>query len=65
MNERLKQIMLERGLHKHISEDCQHRIEMIYEIVVRECIEICERGTSTQTTSAGAASLIRQHFQIK
>ena len=35
------------------------------ELLVRKCIEICEKGTETQTTSAGAASLIRQHFKIK
>ena len=35
------------------------------ELVARECIRICEEGEKTQTTSSGAASLIRQHFNIK
>lgn len=35
------------------------------ELVTRECIRICEEGEKTQATSSGAASLIRQHFNIK
>lgn len=33
--------MLEHGLHKHISEDCQHRMEMLAELVAEECAQIC------------------------
>jgi hypothetical protein len=40
MNERLKQIMLEHGLHKHISEDCQHRMEMLYKLIIQECCQM-------------------------
>lgn len=35
------------------------------ELIIRQCIEICEQGNNTQTTSAGAALLIKQHFGIK
>lgn len=41
MKERIKQIMLDHGLHKHISEDCQHRMEMLAELVAEECAQIC------------------------
>lgn len=41
MNERIKQIMLDHGLHKHISEDCQHRMEILAELVAEECAQIC------------------------
>lgn len=34
------------------------------ELILQECLLICEQGNSTQTTSAGAASLIKQHFSI-
>lgn len=37
MNERLKQLMLAHGVHKNISEECQHRLEFMYEATVREC----------------------------
>jgi len=40
-------------------------IEQVIEKVARECIRICEEGKSTQMTSTGAASLIKQHFQIR
>lgn len=35
------------------------------QMIISECLEICERGTDTQTTSAGAAQLIKLHFGIK
>jgi len=34
-------------------------------LIVKECVDICESGTSTQTTSSGAAQMIRQHFGIE
>ena len=38
--------------------------EKFAELIVRECIAICESGTPTQTTSGGAAELIKQHFGV-
>jgi hypothetical protein len=38
MNERIKELMLSKGLHKNISEDCQHRIEMLAELIVQEYV---------------------------
>lgn len=35
------------------------------QLVATECIAICESGTSTQMTSAGAGFRIKQHFEIK
>ena len=40
-------------------------VDETIEKVARECIRICEEGEKTQTTSSGAASLIKQHFNIK
>jgi len=34
------------------------------ELIVQECVQVCEQGTATQTTSSGAASMIKQHFEI-
>ena len=39
--------------------------EKFAELVVKECVQICEQGTATQTTSSGAASMIKQHFGVK
>jgi hypothetical protein len=41
MNERLKQLMLKSGTHKYITEECQNRIEKIFELVVQDCIDCC------------------------
>ena len=69
MNERLKQIMLEHGLHKHISEDCQHRMEMLYELIVRECAEVCmkeiDTGFMMAPKSPWMAKQIREHFGVE
>ena len=41
MNEKVAEIMRNHGLHKHISEDCQHRMEMLVELIIQECIDCC------------------------
>jgi hypothetical protein len=38
MNERIAELMRSKGLHKNISEDCQHRMEMLAELIVQECM---------------------------
>ena len=40
MNERIKELMLSKGLHKYISADCQHRMEVLAELIVRECANV-------------------------
>ena len=40
MNERIKELMISRGLHKYIPEDCQHRMEMLAKIIINECIQV-------------------------
>ena len=39
--------------------------EKFAELIVKECVQICEQGTATQTTSSGAASMIKQHFGVE
>lgn len=41
MNERIAELMRNHGLHKYISEDCQHRMEMLAELIVEECVACC------------------------
>lgn len=45
--------------------DYDEELQKFGELVVRRCIDICEKGSETQTTSAGAALLIKQHFNLK
>ena len=47
------------------SEEFNHMFVQKYsEMLLKECLDICEKGAETQTTSQGAAILIRQHFNI-
>lgn len=41
------------------------QLNRLVELVAKECIAICEQGSETQTTSGGAALLIKQRFDIK
>jgi len=41
MNEQVADLMRRHGLHKNISEDCQHRMEMLAELIVQECAACC------------------------
>jgi len=65
MNQRIRELALQADLMRYPSDGINIRIEKFAEMIVRECMEICESGTATQTTSAGAAQQIRQHFGVK
>lgn len=39
-------------------------LQLFGELIVRRCIEICEKGVVTQTTSSGVSLLIKQHFGL-
>jgi hypothetical protein len=60
MNQKLKEIMLAHGLHKNISEDCQHRMEMLAELIVRECADIADRAEPYK-----ANDLIKKQFGVE
>ena len=65
MNEHLKEIILKHGLHKHISEDCQSRMEFLYETVVKECIERIEQAAEDSPELYGVALDLQEHFGIE
>lgn len=62
MNERIKQIMLEHGLHKYISEDCHHRMVMMADLIVRECADI---ASINQHQYDSVGNYVLKHFGIK
>jgi len=39
-------------------------VQKYSEMLLKECLDICEKGAETQTTSQGAAILIKQKFDI-
>ena len=61
MNERINELMLEAG---YAAPELAFRAHKLVELVVRECVAICESGTPTQTTSGGVAELIKLKFGI-
>ena len=71
MNNIIQKLALQCGAwnqvydQKRLMVDRTFDIEKLAELVVKKCIDICESGTSTQTTSGGAAILIKQRFGIK
>ena len=60
MNERIKEL----AEQVYGTQATEQEIKFA-ELIVRECVQICEQGTATQTTSSGAASMIKQHFGVK
>lgn len=45
--------------------DYSEEFKIYTEHVIRKCIQICEKGTPTQTTSSGASQDIKNHFGLK
>jgi hypothetical protein len=60
MNERIAELMRSKGLHKNISEDCQHRMEMLSELIVRECLNVIN-----QPNGVGDDDVIRISDDVK
>lgn len=53
-----------QGCWDELDEYAQEAIIRSIKMTVQECVSICEKGTATQTTCSGAASMIKQHFEI-
>jgi len=69
MNERFKELA-EQARKKPLGNSWTYRLsgefeQKFAELIVQECVQICEQGTATQTTSSGAASMIKQHFGVE
>jgi len=65
MNNQIAELMRSRGLHKHISEDCQHRMEMLAELIVRECMDVVDTGENQLIARFQARQWLAEHFGIK
>jgi hypothetical protein len=62
MNEHIRELAIKAQVEHCISHV---RLKEFSDLIIKECIKICEDGTDTQTTSGGAAILIKQRFGIK
>lgn len=63
MNKKIEEIMRNHGLHKNISQDCQHRIEMLSELIIEECIEAAR--TVGGNAGVEVETIIRNRFGAK
>lgn len=64
MNNRLAEIMRNHGLHKHISADCQHRMELLARLIVQECADLVDdHDDSYPYVSFG--DMIKKHFGVE
>lgn len=52
------------GCWEEIDSYGQDAIMQFAQLILNECLEICEKGTATQMTSSGAAQQIRQRFGL-
>lgn len=55
--------MLDHGLHKHITEDCQHRMEMLAELVAEECAQICGSQADKKNIRAAFGLPVESNIQ--
>jgi hypothetical protein len=71
MNEHIRELAVKCGAwnqvynNKEFMVDRTFNVEKFANLLLQECIQICEDGTSTQTTSNGVAILIKQRFGIE
>jgi len=71
MNEHIRELAVKCGAwnqvynNKEFMVDRTFNVEQFANLLLQECIQICEEGTSTQTTSNGVAILIKQRFGIE
>jgi len=62
MNERLKELIVNHGLHKYVTEDCQHRMEFLAEVIIKECAKIASNPAPGCHSSFG--KIILDHFGV-
>ena len=48
----------------HYPEVNTRQLERFANLLIGECIAVCQSGTSTQTTGSGAADMIKQRFGL-
>ena len=64
MNERIKTLMLEHGLHKYINEDCQKRMEFLAQLIVEECASLFPLTFTDERYQRRIDKTIKQHFGL-
>jgi hypothetical protein len=71
MNERIRELAVMCGAwnqvynNKEFMVDRTFNVEKFANLILQDCIQICEDGNSTQTTSNGVAIMIKQRFGVE
>lgn len=73
MNTRIQELLLEATDTVEITNTntgITHQREFVdqekfAQLIINDCLALCERGTSTQTTSDGVATMIKLHFGVQ
>ena len=75
MNEHIKELAVKCGAWNQVYPnkfgtyqfmvDRTFDVEKFAQLLLNECIDICNEGNKTQTTSNGVAILIKQRFGLK
>ena len=65
MNERIKELMLSKGLHKYIEPGCQARMEMLADSIIQECIGIISDAVDHREPASTYVDKIKQHFGVE
>jgi hypothetical protein len=66
MNDQIKLLAEQAGYKPLPGFDFANSLQEVFMKKFAELIvqDLCEQGTATQTTSSGAANMIRQHFGV-
>jgi len=71
MNERIKELIVDAAIYAYQEEPTDYiaaelvKYERFSNLIIKECIDICESGNDTQMTCGGAAILIKQRFGVE
>ena len=65
MNPKVAELMRNHGIHKHISEECQHRIEHISMLIIEECCKAMKPMLRDMISRGQAVDMIKEHFGIE
>ena len=68
MNEKLWQLWEETETRPFLNDGSwtyrvDERVEAFAKMILEKCIDICNKGESTQTTSVGAGEAIKEYFK--
>jgi len=68
MNQQIQELAAQCGFRSNpdvYDRNQSFDIDKFAKLILDECLDICQRGTQTQTTCDGVATLIKLRFGIK